>query len=171
MTVFVSSVPHCSGRFIIRICLQCDSHVTIDMQYIQCCAAIGSAEQRPNMRYWIKQPCGASVRLKLRQFTVRSLLGPALVEQNRLAQHGSWRSVQTSTSSWRLNWRGTMYSWSSRRVFFILLRINDKVKHIKILTKDGCFYIAESRLFKSVLVITLTSWGLFCPVNKMIINW
>uniref|UniRef100_A0A3B3I8V9 Vav 3 guanine nucleotide exchange factor b n=1 Tax=Oryzias latipes TaxID=8090 RepID=A0A3B3I8V9_ORYLA len=31
------------------------------------------------------------------------------------------------------------------------ISINDKVKHIKILTKDGGFYIAESRLFKTVL--------------------
>lgn len=35
---------------------------------------------------------------------------------------------------------------------FFYCRFNDKVKHIKILTKDGCFYIAESRLFKTVLV-------------------
>ncbi|KAG7249335.1 hypothetical protein CRUP_011398, partial [Coryphaenoides rupestris] len=27
---------------------------------------------------------------------------------------------------------------------------NDEVKHIKILTKEACFYIAESRLFKSL---------------------
>lgn len=39
--------------------------------------------------------------------------------------------------------------------YFFLHRFNDKVKHIKILTKDGCFYIAESRLFKSVLVKVL----------------
>lgn len=36
--------------------------------------------------------------------------------------------------------------------FFVIFRFNDKVRHIKILTKDGCFYIAESRLFKTVLV-------------------
>ena len=36
--------------------------------------------------------------------------------------------------------------------FFFFCRFNDKVKHIKILTKDGCFYIAASRLFKTVLV-------------------
>uniref|UniRef100_A0A3Q2CX39 Osteoclast-stimulating factor 1 n=1 Tax=Cyprinodon variegatus TaxID=28743 RepID=A0A3Q2CX39_CYPVA len=35
--------------------------------------------------------------------------------------------------------------------YAISIKFNDKVKHIKILTKDGCFYIAESRLFKSVL--------------------
>uniref|UniRef100_A0A3Q3FJ92 Osteoclast-stimulating factor 1 n=1 Tax=Labrus bergylta TaxID=56723 RepID=A0A3Q3FJ92_9LABR len=32
------------------------------------------------------------------------------------------------------------------------IKFNEKVKHIKILTKDGCFYIAESRLFKTDLV-------------------
>ncbi|XP_054914348.1 guanine nucleotide exchange factor VAV3-like [Poeciliopsis prolifica] len=35
--------------------------------------------------------------------------------------------------------------------YAISIKFNDKVKHIKILTKDGCFYIAESRLFKTVL--------------------
>lgn len=37
-------------------------------------------------------------------------------------------------------------------IYFVICRFNDKVRHIKILTKDGCFYIAESRLFKTVLV-------------------
>uniref|UniRef100_A0A8C7XN50 Guanine nucleotide exchange factor VAV3 n=1 Tax=Oryzias sinensis TaxID=183150 RepID=A0A8C7XN50_9TELE len=37
-------------------------------------------------------------------------------------------------------------------VVFISHRFSDKVKHIKILTKDGGFYIAESRLFKTELV-------------------
>lgn len=31
-------------------------------------------------------------------------------------------------------------------------RFSDKVKHIKILTKDSSFYIAEGRLFRTVLV-------------------
>ncbi|XP_062413751.1 guanine nucleotide exchange factor VAV3-like isoform X2 [Pungitius pungitius] len=35
--------------------------------------------------------------------------------------------------------------------YAISIKFNDKVKHIKILTKDGCFYIAESRLFKTLL--------------------
>ncbi|XP_037644511.1 guanine nucleotide exchange factor VAV3-like isoform X2 [Sebastes umbrosus] len=35
--------------------------------------------------------------------------------------------------------------------YAISIKFNDKVKHIKILTKDCCFYIAESRLFKTVL--------------------
>ncbi|XP_076004910.1 guanine nucleotide exchange factor VAV3-like isoform X1 [Genypterus blacodes] len=35
--------------------------------------------------------------------------------------------------------------------YAISIKFNEKVRHIKILTKDGCFYIAESRLFKSVL--------------------
>ncbi|KAF3858000.1 hypothetical protein F7725_011201 [Dissostichus mawsoni] len=35
--------------------------------------------------------------------------------------------------------------------YAISIKFNDKVKHIKILTKDGCFYIAESRLFRTVL--------------------
>ncbi|CAG07153.1 unnamed protein product, partial [Tetraodon nigroviridis] len=35
--------------------------------------------------------------------------------------------------------------------YALSIKFNDKVKHIKILTKDGCFYIAESRLFKTVL--------------------
>uniref|UniRef100_UPI0037E79BBE guanine nucleotide exchange factor VAV3-like isoform X3 n=1 Tax=Semicossyphus pulcher TaxID=241346 RepID=UPI0037E79BBE len=35
--------------------------------------------------------------------------------------------------------------------YAISIKFNEKVKHIKILTKDGCFYIAESRLFKTVL--------------------
>ncbi|KAM8850976.1 guanine nucleotide exchange factor VAV3-like isoform 3-T3 [Spinachia spinachia] len=35
--------------------------------------------------------------------------------------------------------------------YAISIKFNDKVKHIKILTKDGCFYITESRLFKTVL--------------------
>uniref|UniRef100_A0A4W6F713 Osteoclast-stimulating factor 1 n=1 Tax=Lates calcarifer TaxID=8187 RepID=A0A4W6F713_LATCA len=36
--------------------------------------------------------------------------------------------------------------------YAISIKFNDKIKHIKILTKDGCFYIAESRLFKTDLV-------------------
>ncbi|XP_078791549.1 guanine nucleotide exchange factor VAV3 isoform X3 [Oryzias latipes] len=35
--------------------------------------------------------------------------------------------------------------------YAISIKFSDKVKHIKILTKDGGFYIAESRLFKTVL--------------------
>ncbi|KAM7379611.1 hypothetical protein PAMP_005153 [Pampus punctatissimus] len=35
--------------------------------------------------------------------------------------------------------------------YAISIKFNGKVKHIKIRAKDGCFYIAESRLFKSVL--------------------
>ncbi|XP_030630575.1 guanine nucleotide exchange factor VAV3b [Chanos chanos] len=35
--------------------------------------------------------------------------------------------------------------------YAISIKFNDEVKHIKILTKDGCFYIAESRTFKTVL--------------------
>uniref|UniRef100_A0A3Q2QK44 Osteoclast-stimulating factor 1 n=1 Tax=Fundulus heteroclitus TaxID=8078 RepID=A0A3Q2QK44_FUNHE len=35
--------------------------------------------------------------------------------------------------------------------YAISIKFNDKVKHIKILTRDGSFYIAESRLFKTVL--------------------
>ncbi|XP_034559262.1 guanine nucleotide exchange factor VAV3-like [Notolabrus celidotus] len=35
--------------------------------------------------------------------------------------------------------------------YAISIKFNEKVKHIKILTKYGCFYIAESRLFKTVL--------------------
>uniref|UniRef100_A0A3Q3XFU8 Uncharacterized protein n=1 Tax=Mola mola TaxID=94237 RepID=A0A3Q3XFU8_MOLML len=35
--------------------------------------------------------------------------------------------------------------------YALSIKFNDKVRHIKILTKDGCFYIAESRLFKTVL--------------------
>ncbi|CAN9502752.1 unnamed protein product [Ophioblennius macclurei] len=34
--------------------------------------------------------------------------------------------------------------------YAISIKFNDKVKHIKILTKDGGFYIAEARLFKTV---------------------
>uniref|UniRef100_A0A3Q4MR28 Vav 3 guanine nucleotide exchange factor b n=1 Tax=Neolamprologus brichardi TaxID=32507 RepID=A0A3Q4MR28_NEOBR len=36
--------------------------------------------------------------------------------------------------------------------YAISIKFNDKVKHIKILTKDGGFYIAESRVFKTDLV-------------------
>ncbi|XP_034039572.1 guanine nucleotide exchange factor VAV3-like isoform X2 [Thalassophryne amazonica] len=35
--------------------------------------------------------------------------------------------------------------------YAISVKFSDKVKHIKILTKNGCFYVAERRLFKSVL--------------------
>ncbi|XP_030607549.1 guanine nucleotide exchange factor VAV3-like isoform X3 [Archocentrus centrarchus] len=35
--------------------------------------------------------------------------------------------------------------------YAISIKFNDKVKHIKILTKDGGFYIAESRVFRTVL--------------------
>ncbi|KAJ3594495.1 hypothetical protein NHX12_003802 [Muraenolepis orangiensis] len=35
--------------------------------------------------------------------------------------------------------------------YAISIKFNDEVKHIKILTREGCFYIAESRLFKSLL--------------------
>lgn len=31
-------------------------------------------------------------------------------------------------------------------------RYNNDVKHIKILTREGCFYIAENRKFRSILV-------------------
>uniref|UniRef100_A0A672PBJ7 Guanine nucleotide exchange factor VAV3-like n=1 Tax=Sinocyclocheilus grahami TaxID=75366 RepID=A0A672PBJ7_SINGR len=36
--------------------------------------------------------------------------------------------------------------------FSAICRYNNDVKHIKILTKEGCFYIAESRTFKTGLV-------------------
>uniref|UniRef100_A0A669B6T0 Vav 3 guanine nucleotide exchange factor b n=1 Tax=Oreochromis niloticus TaxID=8128 RepID=A0A669B6T0_ORENI len=36
--------------------------------------------------------------------------------------------------------------------YAISIKFNDKVKHIKILTKDGGFYIAETRVFKTDLV-------------------
>uniref|UniRef100_A0A8K9XS25 Vav 3 guanine nucleotide exchange factor b n=1 Tax=Oncorhynchus mykiss TaxID=8022 RepID=A0A8K9XS25_ONCMY len=35
--------------------------------------------------------------------------------------------------------------------YAISIKFNDDVKHIKILTKNECFYIAETRLFKTVL--------------------
>ncbi|KAL0966916.1 hypothetical protein UPYG_G00302220 [Umbra pygmaea] len=35
--------------------------------------------------------------------------------------------------------------------YAISIKFKDNVKHIKILTKNGCFYIAETRLFKTVL--------------------
>ncbi|XP_056453037.1 guanine nucleotide exchange factor VAV3-like isoform X2 [Gadus chalcogrammus] len=35
--------------------------------------------------------------------------------------------------------------------YAISIKFNDEVKHIKILTKEGWFYIAETRLFKSLL--------------------
>ena len=31
-------------------------------------------------------------------------------------------------------------------------RYNNDVKHIKILNKEGCFYIAENKKFRSILV-------------------
>ena len=31
-------------------------------------------------------------------------------------------------------------------------RYNNDVKHIKILTKEGCFHIAENKKFRSILV-------------------
>uniref|UniRef100_A0A8C6UH88 Vav 3 guanine nucleotide exchange factor b n=1 Tax=Neogobius melanostomus TaxID=47308 RepID=A0A8C6UH88_9GOBI len=34
--------------------------------------------------------------------------------------------------------------------YAVSIKFSDKVKHIKILTKDSCFYIAEARLFKTV---------------------
>ncbi|XP_052404617.1 guanine nucleotide exchange factor VAV3 isoform X2 [Carassius gibelio] len=37
------------------------------------------------------------------------------------------------------------------REYAISIKYNNDVKHIKILTKEGCFYIAESRTFKTVL--------------------
>lgn len=36
-------------------------------------------------------------------------------------------------------------------------RYNNDVKHIKILTKEGCFYIAENKKFRSILVSSATS--------------
>lgn len=56
-------------------------------------------------------------------------------------------------------------SSSAVHLSFLLRRFSDKVKHIKILTKDGCFYIAESRLFKTVLVKVLAS-GRFFLINS-----
>uniref|UniRef100_A0A8C5I3V6 Guanine nucleotide exchange factor VAV3-like n=1 Tax=Gouania willdenowi TaxID=441366 RepID=A0A8C5I3V6_GOUWI len=56
--------------------------------------------------------------------------------------------------------------------YAISIKFNDKVKHIKVLTRDGCFYIAESRLFKSVLtlghafLLTVT----FCANEKLVIS-
>lgn len=36
-------------------------------------------------------------------------------------------------------------------------RYNNDVKHIKILTKEGCFYIAENKKFRSILVSPTTT--------------
>lgn len=73
-------------------------------------------------------------------------------------------SVQTGNSY------SKVVDWLEACVSFILHRFNDKVRHIKILTKDGCFYIAESRLFKTVLVMVLTLYGFLCPFNSCSIN-
>lgn len=62
-----------------------------------------------------------------------------------------WHLFSADFSDGVLSWVGTR-GVSAHRGTSRFCRFNDKVKHIKILTKDGCFYIAESRLFKSVLV-------------------
>ncbi|KAK9979585.1 hypothetical protein ABG768_013007 [Culter alburnus] len=43
------------------------------------------------------------------------------------------------------------YRSRESREYAISIKYNNDVKHIKILTKEGCFYIAESRTFKTVL--------------------
>ncbi|XP_058615158.1 guanine nucleotide exchange factor VAV3b isoform X2 [Onychostoma macrolepis] len=43
------------------------------------------------------------------------------------------------------------YRTRESREYAISIKYNNDVKHIKILTKEGCFYIAESRTFKTVL--------------------
>uniref|UniRef100_A0A672LI72 Guanine nucleotide exchange factor VAV3-like n=1 Tax=Sinocyclocheilus grahami TaxID=75366 RepID=A0A672LI72_SINGR len=43
------------------------------------------------------------------------------------------------------------YRSRESREYAISIKYNKDVKHIKILTKEGCFYIAESRMFKTVL--------------------
>uniref|UniRef100_A0A671M812 Guanine nucleotide exchange factor VAV3-like n=1 Tax=Sinocyclocheilus anshuiensis TaxID=1608454 RepID=A0A671M812_9TELE len=43
------------------------------------------------------------------------------------------------------------YRSRESREYAISIKYNNDVKHIKILTKEGCFYIAESRMFKTVL--------------------
>ncbi|RXN25835.1 guanine nucleotide exchange factor VAV3-like protein [Labeo rohita] len=43
------------------------------------------------------------------------------------------------------------YRSRESREYALSIKYNNDVKHIKILTKEGCFYIAESRTFKTVL--------------------
>uniref|UniRef100_A0A8C1Q112 Vav 3 guanine nucleotide exchange factor b n=1 Tax=Cyprinus carpio TaxID=7962 RepID=A0A8C1Q112_CYPCA len=43
------------------------------------------------------------------------------------------------------------YRSRESREYAISIKYNNDVKHIKILTKEGCFYIAESRTFRTVL--------------------
>ncbi|XP_052470401.1 guanine nucleotide exchange factor VAV3 isoform X2 [Carassius gibelio] len=43
------------------------------------------------------------------------------------------------------------YRSRESREYAISIKYNNDVKHIKILTREGCFYIAESRTFKTVL--------------------
>lgn len=41
-------------------------------------------------------------------------------------------------------------------------RYNNDVKHIKILTKEGCFHIAENKKFRSILVSLFSPLFFFC---------
>ncbi|KTF75461.1 hypothetical protein cypCar_00044597 [Cyprinus carpio] len=43
------------------------------------------------------------------------------------------------------------YRSRESKEYAISIKYNNDVKHIKILTREGCFYIAESRTFKTVL--------------------
>ncbi|XP_073774365.1 guanine nucleotide exchange factor VAV3b isoform X2 [Danio rerio] len=43
------------------------------------------------------------------------------------------------------------YRSRESREYAISIKYNNDVKHLKVLTKEGCFYIAESRTFKNVL--------------------
>ncbi|XP_056599211.1 guanine nucleotide exchange factor VAV3b isoform X1 [Triplophysa dalaica] len=43
------------------------------------------------------------------------------------------------------------YRSRERREYAISIKYKNNVKHIKILIKEGCFYIAESRMFKTLL--------------------
>lgn len=59
----------------------------------------------------------------------------------------STRGQRPATDRWR---------WSEREITLITYsmahRYNNDVKHIKILTKEGCYYIAENKKFRSILV-------------------
>uniref|UniRef100_A0A9J7Y2Q4 Vav 3 guanine nucleotide exchange factor b n=2 Tax=Cyprinus carpio TaxID=7962 RepID=A0A9J7Y2Q4_CYPCA len=52
------------------------------------------------------------------------------------------------------------YRSRESKEYAISIKYNNDVKHIKILTREGCFYIAESRTFKTVLVSGFESIGL-----------
>uniref|UniRef100_A0A8C2EHB7 Vav 3 guanine nucleotide exchange factor b n=1 Tax=Cyprinus carpio TaxID=7962 RepID=A0A8C2EHB7_CYPCA len=61
-------------------------------------------------------------------------------------QHAESELMERDNSTYLVRYRSR-----ESKEYAISIKYNNDVKHIKILTREGCFYIAESRTFKTVL--------------------